>query len=122
MHKRPRILVTNDDSIHAPGLLQLCNTLKEFADISVVAPATEQSAVGLGITVRNPLEIEEHKLCTLFKAWSVTGTPADCIKMASSVILDWHPDLIVSGINRGSNAGRNLLYSGTVAAVIEGVL
>lgn len=122
MLNRPRILVTNDDSIYAPGLRQLCDTLKEFADITVVAPAMEQSGVGLGITVRTPLEIHEHPLDSVFRAWAVTGTPADCVKMATSVILDWHPDLIVSGINRGSNAGRNLLYSGTVGGVIEGVL
>jgi len=123
MNSRPFILVTNDDGVYAPGIKHLLKTLAPFADLIAVAPATEQSAVSLSITVRHPLRIEKiewpHGDANV---WSVNGTPADCIKLALNVILPRFPDLIVSGINRGSNAGRNVLYSGTVAAVIEGIM
>lgn len=122
MTKKLRILITNDDGIHAPGIRHLWQALHEECDVVVVAPATEQSAVGLSITVRSPLQILRIDWPKSGEAWSVTGTPADCVKMGLSVIMETPPDLIVSGINRGSNAGRNLLYSGTVGGVIEGVL
>lgn len=120
--QKPLILVTNDDGIHAPGIKALIETLSPHADLVVVAPHNEQSAVGLSITIRQPIKV--HKREDLFgvEAYAVTGTPADCVKMALSVILKRKPNLIVSGINRGSNAGRNILYSGTVSAVIEGSL
>jgi 5'-nucleotidase len=116
---KPLILITNDDGIGAEGLVCLYNALKDWAEVVVVAPSTEQSAVGLSITVRNPLKIQPVKWPG-DKAYAVTGTPADSVKMALSVILKRKPDLIVSGVNKGSNAGRNVLYSGTVSAVIEG--
>lgn len=121
---RPSILVTNDDGVHAPGIKHLWKALFEIADVYVVAPATEQSASGLSITIRHPLRIQEVAdwPCEGAKVWSVNGTPADCVKLALHTILPAKPNLIVSGINRGSNAGRNVLYSGTVAAVVEGVL
>jgi 5'-nucleotidase len=123
MTRRPFILVTNDDGINAPGIQHLSKTLSEFADIAVVAPANEQSAVSLSITIRHPLRIERLDWpLPNAKIWSINGTPADCVKLALSVILPQAPQLIVSGINRGSNAGRNVLYSGTIAAVIEGVM
>ena len=120
---RPLILVSNDDGVLAPGIRYLWEALEPFADLFVVAPATEQSATGMSITIRQPLRLET--VCwsnPSAKVWSVNGTPADCVKLALHLVLPRKPDLIVSGINRGSNAGRNLLYSGTVAAVIEGVL
>lgn len=122
--KTPLILITNDDGIHAPGIKHLWKTLSSIANVVVVAPAKEQSAVSLSITIRQPLRIEKVKWSWAPEAqlWSVDGTPADCVKLALSVILPQPPDLIVSGINRGSNAGRNIFYSGTVAAVIEGIL
>lgn len=121
--KKNHILVTNDDGIHAAGIRHLWKALNHIADLTVVAPASEQSAVGLSITLRNPIQISKFDdWMQGVSAWAVTGTPADCVKMALNVILDNPPDLIVSGINRGSNAGRNVLYSGTVAAVIEGTL
>lgn len=121
--KRRHILITNDDGIHAPGLQALCDALSPIADITVVAPAYEQSCVGLSITTRTPLKIEKHLFRNQdFAAFSVTGTPADCVKLALNVVLETAPDLVVSGINRGSNAGRNILYSGTVAGAIEGAL
>ncbi len=124
MKNRPSILITNDDGIHAPGIKHLWKALSTIADVIVVAPAYEQSAVGLSITIRHPLKIEKVEWHFAPKAnlWSVNGTPADCVKLALTVIMQTKPDLIISGINRGSNAGRNILYSGTVAAVIEGTL
>lgn len=121
MHKRPNILVTNDDGINALGIKHLWNSLKRFADLTIIAPHIEQSAVGLSISIRHPLHIQEVEWAGA-KAWSVTGTPADCVKMALKVILPHAPDLIVSGINRGTNAGGNVLYSGTVAGAIEGTM
>ena len=121
--KRPNILITNDDGIHAKGIRLLWESLKEFADLTIVAPSDEQSAKGLAITVRHPLHIQKVNWGhDAEKIWCITGTPADCIKLALNVILEKKPDLIVSGINRGSNLGRNVLYSGTVGAAIEGVL
>lgn len=123
MTKRPLILVTNDDGVDAPGIKHLWKALSDVAELMVVAPASEQSAVSLSITIRHPLRIE--KLEWSFadaQIWSVNGTPADCVKLALNVILPSPPQLIVSGINRGNNAGRNVLYSGTVAAVVEGIM
>lgn len=120
--KRPSILVTNDDGIHAPGIKHLWQALSTFADVTVVAPATEQSAVSLSITIRNPLHIEKTEWPSNISVWSVSGTPADCVKLGLNVILKETPDLVLSGINRGTNAGRNVLYSGTVGGVIEGVM
>lgn len=123
MTRRPLILICNDDGVHAPGIKHLWKALRAVADLVVIAPATEQSAVGQSITIRRPLRIEEVTWDGVeADVSSINGTPADCIKIALSVILPRKPDLIVSGINRGSNAGRNVLYSGTVAAVIEGAL
>lgn len=115
---KPLILVTNDDGVHAAGIKHLYNALKDDFELVVVAPSHEQSASGLAITVRSPLQIQQVGE----GFYSVSGTPGDCVKMALSVILKRKPDLILSGINRGSNAGRNIFYSGTVSAVIEGVL
>jgi 5'-nucleotidase len=116
-----RILLTNDDGVYAPGLQALRKELARLGEVTVVAPATEQSAVGHSITLLTPLLIQE-----VFDAedrrlgWAVEGKPADCIKLALVELLNFRPDLIVSGINAGSNAGINVLYSGTVAAAIEG--
>jgi len=123
MTKQPHILITNDDGIHAPGIRHLWNSIRQHAKVTVVAPISEQSAVGLSITIRTPLRIEK----VIWESgshdtWSVTGTPTDCIKLALRAILDQKPDMIISGINRGSNIGRGVLYSGTVAATIESVL
>lgn len=116
-----RILLTNDDGIHAPGLRALRKELQKIGEVVVVAPATEQSAVGHSVTLLTPLIIqevfdEEKK----FLGWAVEGRPADCMKIALLELLPDPPDLIVSGMNAGSNAGINVLYSGTVAAAIEG--
>lgn len=122
MKKKPKILVTNDDGIMAPGLKYLWEALVDVAELHIVAPMIEQSGVGAAITIRDPIQILPVSWDKQTPAWKVTGTPADCVRLGMSVILDSPPDLIVSGINRGSNSGRNVLYSGTVGGVIEGVL
>ncbi|SPJ31725.1 unnamed protein product [Candidatus Protochlamydia amoebophila UWE25] len=123
MSSKPLILVTNDDGVHAKGIRHLWQSIQDLADLIIVAPQQEQSAVSLSITVRRPLHIEKVDwLNAQADVWSVNGTPADCVKLALNVVLPKRPQLIVSGINRGTNAGRNIFYSGTVAAIMEGVM
>jgi 5'/3'-nucleotidase len=116
-----RILLTNDDGIYAPGLQAMRKELLKLGDVVVCAPATEQSAAGHSVTLLSPLIVQEvlddEKQ---FMGWAVEGRPADCVKLALVELLPQPPDLIVSGLNAGSNAGINVLYSGTVAAAIEG--
>ena len=116
-----RILLTNDDGIYAPGLRALRPELMKLGEVLVVAPATEQSAVGHSVTLTTPLIVQEvlDEQQRPF-GWAVEGRPADCVKLALRELLPWTPDLVVSGLNAGSNAGINVLYSGTVAAAIEG--
>ena len=116
-----RILLTNDDGVYAPGLRALLAELRRLGDVTVVAPATEQSAVGHSVTLTNPLivqEVQDEERRRI--GWAVEGRPADCVKLAIRELLAAPPDLVVSGLNAGSNAGINVLYSGTVAAAIEG--
>lgn len=116
-----RILLTNDDGIHAPGLRAMRKELQKLGEVIVVAPAGEQSAVGHSVTLLTPLIIQEvYDEQRSFLGWAVEGRPADCVKLALLELLPDPPDLIVSGMNAGSNAGINVLYSGTVAAAIEG--
>jgi 5'-nucleotidase len=116
-----RILLTNDDGIYAPGLRALRAELRKLGEVIVVAPATEQSAVGHSITLLTPLLVQEVlDEDQQFLGWAVEGRPADCVKLALVELLPEPPDVIVSGLNAGSNAGINVLYSGTVAAAIEG--
>lgn len=122
MNRKPRILIVNDDGIQAPGLKHLWRAVREIGDVSIIAPATEKSGVGLSITIYSPLHIEQVEWEENTPAWKVTGTPADCVRLGTSIILDEKPDLIVSGINKGSNSGRTALFSGTVGGVIEGSL
>ena len=115
-----RILLTNDDGVYAPGLRALRSELQKLGNVIVVAPATEQSAAGHSVTITAPLVVQE----VLDEAnrpmgWAVEGRPADCVKLAVRELLPEAPDLVVSGLNAGSNAGINVLYSGTVAAAIE---
>jgi 5'/3'-nucleotidase len=116
-----RILLTNDDGIYAPGLRALREELLQLGEVTVVAPATEQSAAGHSVTLLVPLLVQEvFDEQKRFVGWAVEGRPADCVKLALLELLPDPPDLIVSGLNAGSNAGINVLYSGTVAAAIEG--
>lgn len=116
-----RILLTNDDGIYAPGLRALRKELQKLGDVVVVAPAAEQSAVGHSITLLTPLVVQEMlDEDNKPMGWAVEGRPADCVKLALLELLPQQPDLIVSGLNAGSNAGINILYSGTCAAAAEG--
>ena len=116
-----RILLTNDDGIHAPGLRAMRAELKKLGEVVVVAPATEQSAVGHSITLSTPLIVQQvFDESKEFVGWAVEGRPADCVKLALLELLPEPPDLVVSGLNAGANAGINMLYSGTVPAAIEG--
>jgi 5'-nucleotidase len=119
---RPFLLMTNDDGINAPGLKHLWQAVHEQADVVVIAPHAEKSGCGLSITWTKPLHIHPAHWELEAKAWSLNGTPADCIKMGLAVLLEKKPDMIISGVNRGSNAGRTVLYSGTIGGVIEGAL
>ena len=115
-----RILLTNDDGILGEGLIALYEELEGDFELSVVAPETEMSAVGHAITLSNPLRVRRFKRNGIFLGYGVSGTPADCVKIGVQEILQQKPDMILSGINLGSNVGINLLYSGTVSAATEG--
>jgi 5'-nucleotidase len=116
-----RILLTNDDGVYAPGLRALRTELKKIGDVTVVAPAGEQSAVGHSITLLTPLLVQEVLDDNNEPmGWAVEGRPADCVKLGLLELLKEPPDVVISGLNAGSNAGINVLYSGTVAAAIEG--
>ena len=118
------ILLTNDDGIYAEGIKVLRKQLegKGFT-LSVVAPNTEKSAIGHGITVHEPIRVDKVKFRnSATPGWSVMGTPADCVKLALEVLLESPPDIIISGINRGANLGTDVLYSGTVSAAMEGYI
>jgi 5'-nucleotidase len=115
-----QILLTNDDGIHAPGLAALERELVKMGDVCVVAPAHEQSGVSHSITFLSPLICQDVFDGQRHRGWAVEGSPADCVKIGVFEFCSRRPDLIVSGINGGLNAGINILYSGTVAAAIEG--
>ncbi len=115
-----QILLTNDDGIYAPGLAAMELELAQLGDVILVAPATEQSGVGHSITFLTPLICHEIYDGNRRRGWAVEGSPADCVKIGVSELCPIRPDIVVSGINGGLNAGINVLYSGTVAAAIEG--
>ena len=114
-----KILLTNDDGIYAPGLAALYHELKHLGEVQVVAPESEQSAVGHAITLMTPLRVKEVSLNCGVEGFAVSGFPADCVKIAIAELLPSPPDLVVSGINLGPNVGINVLYSGTVSAATE---
>lgn len=114
------ILLTNDDGIMAPGLAAMYRELVHLGEVAVVAPETVQSATSHGITVQSPLLTSRVTVENAFTGVAVDGSPADCVKLAINQILPKPPDLVVSGINSGANVGINVIYSGTVAAAIEG--
>lgn len=117
-----RILVTNDDGIDSQGIQKLADALKEIGDVTVVAPRTEQSAVGHAITMKIPLRVTEYYKNGDFFGYAVEGTPADCVKIGIRNILKTPPDVVVSGINHGSNTAINIIYSGTVSAAREAAI
>jgi 5'-nucleotidase len=117
-----KILVSNDDGIDSPGISALVKSLKEIADITVVAPQNEQSAVGHAITMKIPLRVTPYFKNGDFFGYAVDGTPADCVKMGIRNIMKEPPDLVISGINNGSNTAINIIYSGTVSAAREAAI
>jgi len=120
--KKPKIVICNDDGINAQGIHNLWEAVHNIADVTIVAPAEDQSCKGVGISLPQSRFIEAEKIDWPegITAWKVYGTPADCTKFALHYLLDSSPDFLISGINNGSNAGRNIMYSGTVGAVIQG--
>jgi len=118
----PLILVTNDDGIYAPGLRYLINIMREMGQVVVVAPERSQSGMGHAITVKTPLRLRKIDEADGYVEYSCNGTPVDSVKMANKIVLDRKPDILVSGINHGSNASINVIYSGTMAAVLEAAI
>ncbi len=119
--KKPLILVTNDDGITAPGIRTLIEVMKTIGDVVVVAPDSPQSGMGHAITLSNTIFCDEVVLKenVKHKEYSCSGTPADCVKIATQEILKRKPDLCVSGINHGANNSINVIYSGTMSAAVE---
>ena len=120
---KPLILVCNDDGIHAPGIRALVEAVEHLGDVVVVAPDRPQSGMGHAVTIGEPLRI--HPKTGLFgrhEAYETTGTPVDCVKLAVDRILHRKPNLLVSGINHGSNSSINVIYSGTMSAAVEGAI
>ena len=120
--QKPVILITNDDGIAAPGLLNLVDAVKDLGKVVVVAPDKPQSGMGHAITIGQPLRL--HKITSMgdIEAWSCTGTPVDCVKLAVDKVLHRKPDLCLSGINHGANHSINVIYSGTMSAAVEAAI
>ena len=117
-----KIILTNDDGIYSPGILTLKKALTPFGSVTVVAPDVQKSGVGHAITFSHPLRVREVSANGDFVGYGIDGSPADCVKLAVREIMKEKSDLLVSGINIGANVGINVLYSGTVAAAIEGAV
>jgi 5'-nucleotidase len=121
--KKPLILVSNDDGITSKGIRLLVSIMRELGEVVVVAPDGPQSGMGHAITIGNTLRLEENDIFSDVAAYECSGTPADCVKIAKHFVLkDRKPDLVVSGINHGSNTSISVLYSGTMSAAIEGAI
>ncbi len=117
--RKPRILVTNDDGITAPGIRKLIKIMNEIGEVTVVAPDSPQSGKGHAITINSTLTLEELHFEGNQKDYACNGTPADCVKIGLDKIMKEKPDLVVSGVNHGSNASINVIYSGTMSAAVE---
>ena len=123
MKDLPLILVTNDDGIFAPGIRALAEEMRAFGRVMVVAPDKPQSAMGHAITIHSFLRLQSVQLIDGVEAWSCSGTPVDCVKLAIYKLLGGNkPDLLVSGVNHGANISINVLYSGTMSAAVEGAM
>lgn len=126
IHDQPlNLLISNDDGIFATGVRTLADTLAQAGhNVTVVCPDGERSATGHGLTLHQPIRanIIESVFHPAVTAWSCSGTPADCVKLALSAVLDQRPDFVLAGINHGSNLGTDVLYSGTVSAAMEGII
>lgn len=120
MTNKPLILVTNDDGITAKGIRTLIEAVAELGEVVVVAPDSPQSAMGHAITISKPLRLNSNNLFSGIEAYECSGTPADCVKIAKNFVLKGRKiDLVVSGINHGTNSSINVIYSGTMSAAIE---
>jgi 5'-nucleotidase len=117
-----KILITNDDGIFAPGVEALTELLSHFGEVVVVCPDTEKSAYSHKITLRQPLKLKKVDFLSSVEAYAVNGSPADCVKLAMEVLLKEKLDIVFSGINIGPNVGRDMYYSGTIAAAQEAML
>ncbi len=118
VHRKPKILLSNDDGIRSEGLRALYEALKDFADVTVVAPDRERSAVGRALTLHRPLRCEK-----VDENWyAVDGTPTSCVYIGIHAIMKEKPDMVLGGINRGPNLGEDITYSGTVSIAMEGAL
>ncbi|MGL4598434.1 MAG: 5'/3'-nucleotidase SurE [Bacteroidia bacterium] len=123
MPEKPLILIANDDGIHAPGLAALVRSVSELGNVFVVAPDKGQSGMGHAITINSTLRVEQlHLFGSSITAFSCSGTPVDCVKMAINKLLPRRPDLCISGINHGANHSINVIYSGTMSAAMEGAI
>ncbi len=121
--KKPTILISNDDGIESDGIRALWREIRKFADVYVVAPHTQQSAVGHSITVANPIRARKNLIDKNFYGYAVEGSPADSVKLAIRNLLKGKKiDLLISGINHGANTSVNIIYSGTVSAATEGTI
>lgn len=116
---KPLILITNDDGIKARGIFFLAEAVKEMGEVYIVAPDDAQSGQSSAMSINKPLRITSHPEHNGIKVFSVNGTPVDCVKLALHTIVPRRPDLLLSGINHGSNAGNNIIYSGTMGAALE---
>lgn len=122
MANQPLIVVTNDDGIFSEGIRNLIDVAAHYGELLIVAPDKPQSGMGHAITVNNIIRMAKSRLYENFNAYSCTGTPVDCIKMARHLLNGRQPDLILSGINHGANTSVNVLYSGTMSAAVEGAI
>jgi len=120
--KKLLILISNDDGISAPGIYALANEIKKIADVVVVAPDSQQSAVGHALTVSTPLRVSPYEKNGDLFGYAVDGSPADCVKLAVRNLMSRKPDLVISGINHGMNTAINTIYSGTVSAATEAAI
>lgn len=122
MDKPVNILVCNDDGVNSPGIRALVEVARDFGNVTVVAPDSPQSGMGHAITIGTPLRVHRYHLMDGVDAWECTGTPVDCVKLATGVIMQDKPDLLVSGINHGANYSISVVYSGTMSAAMEGAI
>src|SRR5678809_1268815 len=120
--EKPVILITNDDGVTAPGIMNLVEAVKDMGKIVVVAPDKPQSGMGHAITIGQPLRLHKIHSMENVETWSCTGTPVDCVKLAVDKVLHRKPDLCLSGINHGANHSINVIYSGTMSAAVEAAI
>lgn len=120
----PVILITNDDGITAPGIRSLIDAVKDLGKIVVVAPDSPQSGMGHAVSITKPLRLDKVDVFSdlNIESWQSSGTPVDCVKLAHDVLLHYKPDICLSGINHGSNASINVIYSGTMSAAMEAAI